>query len=137
MTSASDRVTACRECGKADEANYLPSTRNRMLRDQLCFGCLYWIKIIEEGRGPEVVIAAGHYYAVHPYVEKGRPRHSLGYGGAVFYFRFKDGREVRSNDVWNGSPIPARFRKRLPDNAVRLDDQGQVLRPAAPSKAAS
>lgn len=129
--TANDHVSACRECGQPASANYMSPTRERMLRDQLCFSCLYWIEIIEGRKNPQVAIAGGRYYIVHPYVERAGSGQSLGFGGARFHFRFKDGRDVRSNDVWNGSEIPARFRARLPDNAVLLGEDDRAAPKAA------
>jgi hypothetical protein len=126
MTSP-DRVITCRECGKPDDANYMSPIKERMLHDQLCFSCLFWIETIERGFGPTVAIAAGRYYVVNPYVKQAALGQVLGFGGTVFRFRFKDGREVRSNNVFTQNKIPTRFRKRLPDNAVLLGEDGRDL----------
>ena len=109
-------VIKCRECGQSDRANYTDPPRGRMLADQLCFKCLYWIEIIEGLSRPDIAIAGGRYYVIHPM--SSQPGRQRGFGGDLFTFRFADGRLVTSNDVWNGSPVPEHFRSRLPDNAA-------------------
>jgi hypothetical protein len=151
-----ETVIHCRECGKPDSANYTDPPRGRMIREQICFSCLYWIQVIEarsdhapvtpaakrsQARGAaddqpvpatatEVAIVGGRYYVVHPFSTAAAPK-SLGYGGDRFTFRFADGRLICSNDVWNGSSIPARFRDRLPDNASLVPNEPKY-RPTVP-----
>jgi len=94
-----------------------------------CFDCRYWLERIqwaEDGDqmppmgqhdGAPIARVNGRHYVVEPY-DTTTPSQWRGSSGAEFTFRFHDGREITSNDVWTQGEIPARFRDRLPDNAV-------------------
>ena len=43
-----------------------------------------------------------------------------GFGGAEHFFKFFDGRIVRTTNLWHQGDIPARFRLLLPDNATLI-----------------
>jgi hypothetical protein len=70
-----------------------------------------------ESEGIPVARVNGIHYVVKPHNPTDPPQF-LGFGGTAFTFRFHDGREITSNDVMCQGEIPARFRDRLPDNAV-------------------
>ncbi|MFI0929674.1 hypothetical protein ACH4TP_37985 [Streptomyces sp. NPDC021012] len=103
---------------------------NQCCADETCFDCRYWQEKTEWAdngdrvpahiSGDDLNLVAridGKHYMVGP-MNHTRPAHWLGYGGTVFTFRFHDGREITSNDVWAQGDIPQRWRDRLPDNAV-------------------
>jgi hypothetical protein len=96
---------------------------------ETCFACRFWLEKVqwaEDGdqyrqrgqqTGTPVARVNGRHYMVKPYNTTSPPQF-LGFGGAVWTFRFHDGRTITSNDVMTQGEIPARFRDRLPDNAV-------------------
>ncbi|MFD7868020.1 hypothetical protein [Streptomyces sp. NPDC059783] len=94
-----------------------------------CFDCRFWEEKVRwsengdempaHGRHAAAPVARvnGWHYIVKAY-NTTTPAQYLGFGGAVFVFRFEDGTELTSNDVMCQGEIPAHFRDRLPDNAV-------------------
>ncbi|MGW0034703.1 hypothetical protein ACWDXD_33420 [Streptomyces sp. NPDC003314] len=95
--------------------------------DKACFDCRYWQERADwaangdqtpAGISPGVLARVnGQHYTIAP-MNTDSPAHFLGFGGAQVTFRFHDGREITSNDVWSQGEIPAWWRDRLPDNAV-------------------
>ncbi|MCX4792550.1 hypothetical protein OG369_43015 [Streptomyces sp. NBC_01221] len=96
---------------------------------ETCFDCRFWTEKIRwaadgdqmpgnYSQGPVPVARVnGRHYVVKP-MNTTTPHQFLGFGGALWTFLFKDGREITSNDVMTQGEIPAHFRNRLPDNAV-------------------
>ncbi|MET8746357.1 hypothetical protein [Streptomyces sp. NPDC004728] len=97
--------------------------------NETCFACRYWeerVRWAENdgmmpacGSEPAGLIARvnGQHYVLKPF-NTTRQSQWLGHQGQVFTFRFTDGRQYTSNDVWCQGEIPAHFRDRLPDNAI-------------------
>ncbi|MFE0207040.1 hypothetical protein [Streptomyces sp. NPDC058985] len=103
---------------------------------ETCYTCRFWLEKSEWAANDDRVIdpsgimdgapvarVDGQHFILKPYDRTGDPQWR-GFGGHEFTFRFTDGREVVSNDVWCQGDIPARFRGRLPDNAVIVSQQG-------------
>lgn len=94
-----------------------------------CFTCKFWEEKVRWAETGDMMPATGRYaaapvarvngwhYIVKPFNTTSPPQF-LGFSGAVFTFRFADGRQITSNDVMCQGEIPAQFRDRLPDNAV-------------------
>ncbi|MFG3136112.1 hypothetical protein ACGFZA_07800 [Streptomyces sp. NPDC048211] len=93
-----------------------------------CFTCKFWeekTRWAESGEMPAIGRHAaapvarvdGWHYIVKP-LDTTSPPQFLGFSGAMFTFRFADGRQLTSNDVMCQGEIPTHFRDRLPDNAV-------------------
>lgn len=98
--------------------------------DETCYTCRYWRekgewaangdRVIDPSGimdGAPIARVDGQHFILKPYDQTGDPQW-LGFRGCEMTFRFSDGREVVSNDVWSQGEIPTRFRERLPDNAV-------------------
>ncbi|MEU3656470.1 hypothetical protein AB0E67_27415 [Streptomyces sp. NPDC032161] len=100
-----------------------------MCTKETCLDCQFWAEKIrwaidgdqmpgDHSQAPVLVARVnGRHYVVKP-MNTTTPRQFLGFGGALWTFRFNDGREITSNDVMTQGEIPAQFRDRLPDNAV-------------------
>ncbi|MEU9849317.1 hypothetical protein [Streptomyces sp. NPDC047985] len=101
----------------------------RCCANETCFDCRFWtekIRWAEDGgqrpgdsrQAPAPVARVnGLHFVIRP-MNTTTPAQFLGFGGALWTFRFNDGREITSNDVMTQGEIPERFRDRLPDNAV-------------------
>ncbi|MFM9373232.1 hypothetical protein [Streptomyces sp. Da 82-17] len=102
---------------------------NLCCTDETCHYCRFWLEKVamhldgdqcrdlRRGETYPVARVNGHHYAIRPHDPVTRPG-LLGFYGQQFTFHFHDGREITSNDVMSQGDIPARFRDRLPDNAV-------------------
>lgn len=112
-------VTACRECGQSDKANFGEPTRSRMLAQQLCFTCLFWTDKIAELNDDFTARIGGRHYRIGP--EETSPRDQRGFDGHRAVIRFADGREVTTTNLWFQGEIPVHFHTRLPDNAEFLE----------------
>jgi hypothetical protein len=95
----------------------------------------HWEQQITEAGDPAVVIVGHTWYRIGKDVG---PLERRGFAGRRFQIRFHDGREVATNDLWFGGPIPPVFRDRLPDNAVFVPDGGgRLLDPDGPEAKAA
>lgn len=107
--------------------------------DETCHRCTRWVERIRWSTTntvpgePDVTIARvdGWHYFINPAAHD-LDRRLLGCNGKEFTFHFTDGRTLTSNDVWSEGEIPARFRDRLPDNAVIVDPR-PTFRSTAPA----
>lgn len=73
----------------------------------------------------DVLRVNGAHHTVGHMGVRGGPRDGLGFGGAVFRWRWLDdpeGTVHESNNVWFQGNIPPEFRDRLPDNAVWIKE---------------
>lgn len=106
-------VVSCSVCGAPDSAAYMQPTRERLLRERLCFTCAHWLDAA--AKPPEVVTGDWGIYGI------GRsgvgPASARGFGGRRFTVRFFDGRTVTTDNLWSGGTIPERFRDRFTPNA--------------------
>lgn len=102
----------CVECGRAGDAHFYVNAANLRAR-RVCFTCGHWQDLAAEAALPTSVRVGGIHYQVGPGTSQPR-----GFAGQRFEIRFADGREVVTTDLWHQGQIPARFRARLPDNAV-------------------
>jgi hypothetical protein len=85
--------------------------------------------------GLRVARVRGRHYVINPMSMDRRDSmgHSfLGHGGRIMRFRFLDGTEVESNNVWSQGEIPLRLRAgALADNAdIMTEDWGDLWKPA-------
>jgi hypothetical protein len=102
----------CRICGQFESAKrwahiHLPE-------QGICFGCHFWRGHAGNAADPASVRIDGHHYWIGA-EDAGEFR---GFGGRPFPIHFKDGRRVRTTNLWSQGEIPAVWRKVLPDNAV-------------------
>jgi hypothetical protein len=81
--------------------------------------------------GLRVARAKGRHYVINP-MSAERHKTFLGHGGRIMRFRFMDGTEVESNNVWSQGEIPLRLRAgALADNADLMhEDWGDLWKPA-------
>lgn len=118
-------LVTCSECGEDDEVSCFQAKTRQLVARSLCFNCDYWHGIIASVRAddgkrslPRVAVVGGRFYVVKP---MSTARADLrGFGGMHKRIRWHDGLEAESNDLWNGSDIPERFRDRLADTAEFL-----------------
>jgi hypothetical protein len=105
----------CIECGGPGNAHERLDGAV-LLAEKLCSDCHFWIKKIKD-TAPNRVIAKGHHYRI------GRPGEAFpGFAGRKFVINFNDGRQITTTNLWHQGEVPARFRDRLPDNAVFVSD---------------
>jgi hypothetical protein len=108
----------CKECNEGIDTKY---TNGESLRKQrLCFSCDFWYSKIKIKDESHVVRVGGTHYMIS---SDNPPQSSYrGFGGARYDIRFHDGREVSTTNLWCQGGIPARFKERLPDNAIFEED---------------
>lgn len=113
-------AVSCKECGTVDTLRWDDSTNKRLVEWQVCFTCYHWLENMELDKAqPDIfAIVDAHHYVIGTEPSANAPRYLLGFGGARKHFRFHDGREVISHNVWYQGKIPNHFRERMPDNAV-------------------
>lgn len=109
----------CIVCGAEFEPNdYVPEVAERLSSEHMCHSCDFWNmqhELDRDGSRMDAVIG-GMHYVIHPYVD-GKVQFGKGMGGNTVYVRFKDGRIVRSDNVWCQGEVPERFLDMFPDNA--------------------
>lgn len=99
----------CKECGREhDDARY----------QDYCRECKPWILLIQQLDKPEVVIFAQKYYWIG---SEFAARGDRGHSGRLFTIYFKDGRVVKTTNLWDGGPVPERFQDRIRNNAIRVE----------------
>ena len=122
----------CKQCGKfmADEyrGNYLHGrlvcTQSHRAYDnkEICFECEYWNEKVDSMTNhPDMMIpfVAGHQYFVADIDPAHENDFFKGFGGAKMEGTFFDtGITYLWDNVWNGSDIPKRFWKKLPNTAT-------------------
>lgn len=131
----------CVECKEQEERphdeedrKFLAHVHKDMMPDlqnweerKICLSCAFWIEIVEQQQAKKktFAIVEGTVFSILPDVDPKDVRKmgglGVGYGGSAFLFRFKDGREILSHNVWHRGEVPPRFKERLKDNAESLD----------------
>lgn len=119
-------LITCSCCGQEAGTNYCTEVAERLRRLQLCHTCDFWMEKIRWAEHPDPlhqpVRVDGKHYCYDPrnLLVSGDSRYK-GFGGSFFKICFLDTADVVvTNDLWHQGDIPARFRDRLPDNAVFL-----------------
>ena len=83
----------CKICGAEEESGkWIPQTKERVEKEQMCFRCLHWSKqhrldLTERGEHGWAVINGNHYVLL-PHTDINWPR---GMGGAKMRIEFFDG----------------------------------------------
>lgn len=98
-----------------------------MDRDGVCFNCAFWIEHIARKDNPQIARIDGVHYSVGPEPHGKVNPATLGYGGARFKIRWRNGRTEVTNNLWCQGHIPEMFRDELPDNAIFLPTEEGVL----------
>lgn len=111
-----EAIGRCVECGDVLNDGYMDPYKEQIRREKMCFSCLHWIGYVRTVADRTHAIVGGYHYVISPDRQTGLG--TLGHGGARFDIQFHDGREVVTHNLWAQGKVPARFRDRLPDNAV-------------------
>ena len=112
----SEGIFKCKECGIEVDSTKWSDTLDLETK-QLCHNCNFWMDYVEEADDPNSVRINGNHYWVgneEDFKDKGM----RGFDGKLFVIKFKDGRVVRTTNLWYQGQIPERFEDRLPDNAT-------------------
>ena len=99
----------CRVCGKeiTNKRWYTPICSDK------CFTKDFWNQKVARKKDPNQVVINGQVY----YIANENAAGERGFGGAVHYIKFFDGREVRTTNLWANGEMPEEYREKLPDNA--------------------
>ena len=100
----------CEICGKEIECSKYYGAD---LCSSECFGKHFWKEKVKNKNDKRVVIIDGKHY----YIEDDNATDIHGFDGETFYIEFKDGRQVKTENLWTQGIIPDEFRPDLPDNA--------------------
>lgn len=102
----------CAKEGCNDANHYVLTNQN------ICFNCHYWQGIVADKN--RLLIIDGSVYSDSGWSNDNNKY--LGFGGRIFnYRRLPGGQPVKTNNLWNGTPIPEIWRDLLPDNAEWTD----------------
>ena len=108
----------CCKCGEVvDTSEYWEDVAQEMEGRQFCHSCNFWQNHIENDATVNkdvFVIADGVHYIIG---DENSTDYFRGFGGAKVTINFKDGRVVKSSNLWCQGNIPERFRNEMPDNA--------------------
>lgn len=104
----------CRECRKPIWLMWCSD--EELIERMECFNCNFWLRLIRKGTGVVTEKETGER-THHMIGEEKKPGPWNGYGGQEFTIRFKDGRVVKTCNLWHQGSIPERFWDRLPVNA--------------------
>lgn len=120
LYAAEHMLENCSECGvEAFSTNWCEPLKSTLIRDHVCFTCQFWREKLVMRDDPGTARVQGQHYrfdAIQP-MASGTDRWR-GFGGRDFEIHFKDGRVVKTNNLWSQGPIPPRWHDRLPDNAT-------------------
>lgn len=113
----------CVDCDKIDRSCLISEVTRKLVALSLCHECNYWHDIIDSVNAdaaktslPRGAVVDGRVYVVKPMSQQ--PAQLRGFGGMHKRVRWLDGSlDVESNDMWNGSVVPERYRELLPDTA--------------------
>ncbi len=106
---------------------WVPSVGSKLQEQQLCHTCNYWHEKIAIKDSPKSIRINGQQYIVEN--DDPSPGWGSGFGGRIFNIKMKDGRIIRTRNLWSNSFIPERFRHLLPDNAEFLPDDPDMKEP--------
>jgi len=116
MISRGDNMK-CKICKKKIELNYGDGLNNKLILLQVCFDCNFWIDKFENVNHINSVRIDNNHYWIgkesDPSADSFR-----GFSGRKFIIKFKNGREVKTTNLWHQGEIPKWCRKYLPDNAT-------------------
>lgn len=108
----------CCKCGEVvDTSKYWEDVASEMEERHLCHSCNFWHNHIENDATVNkdvFVIANGVHYIIG---DENSTDYFRGFGGAKVTIKFKDGRVIKSSNLWCQGNIPERFRNEMPDNA--------------------
>jgi len=110
-----ESIFNCKECGVEVDSSHW-ANGSELEQKQLCMNCESWMGYAKEANNPSSVRVNGHHY----WIEKEDAKGMRGYDGKPFLIKFKDGREVRTTNLWNQGQIPKLFKDRLLDNSIFL-----------------
>ena len=125
----------CQYCGETDPLSWTTEVRDRLIANQRCHTCDYWItlsdKDLRELADKYVVTPQWTHYVVEPDKGTGGFR---GFGGAPFVINwFNEARDpTRTRNLWHQGEIPELHRHRFTRNAgvlpvkFRLDGNGDM-----------
>jgi hypothetical protein len=105
-------VEKCKECGKPDKACYAEPTKTHMLDRSLCFNCNFWTELMAEKE--KHLFINGESYLVGDEDSKDYFR---GCAGREFNIKTKDGKTIKTTNLWVQGKIPDHFKDRLQNNA--------------------
>ena len=101
----------CEICGKEIEQSKFCSG---IICSEECLHEHYWLERVKRKNSKTQAIIDGQVYQIGDENTYG----TRGFDGAKFIIEFFDGRKVVTTNLWANGPIPEKFRKKLPDNAV-------------------
>lgn len=109
----------CKICDKPIEYKLIYRYLNGFDSEEptLCEECDFWDnqRIADENyRKGRVVVADNKHYVIG---DENSTDTFRGFGGAKVTIKFKDGRIVKSSNLWYQGDIPEFFRNVMPDNA--------------------
>lgn len=94
-----------------------------------CNTCVFWLDRVDEKDRRNVVRAGHEHYQIGGEDSSARGS-SRGFGGSEYFFEMRDGRRLRTTNLWTQGHVPPHFRLALPDNA-------RPVRPSFPEGASS
>ena len=110
-------IVKCQHCGAEEKASYDIATKTRMVENNRCFTCDYWLELSNEHvKDENCFVVADNSPSMHPgvhlFIGKESNEKSIfkGFGGRKFEIEFSDGRKVISTNVWYQGPVPLRFK---------------------------
>ena len=114
----------CARCGKPDPKYGAYCKR--------CIAHKAWLEAIRHAWDPNQVRIDGVLYDIGPELKLDpryprQPRGGQGLGGRALTIMFRDGRVVRTRNLWEIGPIPKEYREALPDNADFFTEEGGAL----------
>lgn len=118
----------CRCCGAVKQPYYMESTRARLVREQVCFDCDFWLervkrRLLDGINGRSVImICDGRQVAYWIEPDDPNPWAFKGFGGSLFVLKYRDGTIVKTRNLWCNGDVPERFKKVLTINAEIVKD---------------
>lgn len=126
-------VVKCKHCGKEEKASYVEATKSRMVKEERCFTCDYWLELAKQhAKDEKCFVVAEDSPSMRPGEHlqdggfTGGNTKWNGFGGRLFEIEFLDGRKSKSNNVWYQGPVPERFKHLFTRKARVIEPTGKA-----------
>lgn len=117
------RYIICEKCGsKIRDQGYNANSPvyADMLRDETCWQCAFWNRVVSD-KTRRLVVIDGTCYDFKPWVRPPYPANAvMGMNGKPLFILNMKGKVEKSNDAWLIGKVPPIFREWLPDNAIQI-----------------
>lgn len=100
----------CSFCEKFEQLIWRDDVNNKMIENNACFSCNFWIELSEEKRPNAFILMPEWDHMMMVDFDTGPFK---GFGGAEWVLKFEDGTIKRHNNIWHQGEVPEHMRERF------------------------